>query len=29
MKTSFITLRFPKTWEILKHLLFGSYPKNP
>jgi len=27
MKTSFIILRFPKTREILKHLLVGSYPK--
>jgi len=27
MKTLFIILRFPKTREILKHLLIGCYPK--
>jgi len=27
MKTSFIILHFPKTREILKHLLIGSYSK--
>jgi len=28
-KISFIILHFPKTWEILKHLLNQKLSKNP